>query len=230
MARSIRSVIRQTATMIIVLATGPLAATSAGAQPPATFPKASLELRGGAVSPSVTFAGDSDPWQPGSTASFGGNFDFRPARNFGFDVGVDVALASFGAGGTINTTGGRRGVTDREYMFTLGPRLIIPDANDQLLLSIGGGYAYVQYDEIAAAQPNEIITGFSGGSRSGSGGYVFMQVDFAPSPNGAFTFGLRVGTVFVDTEGTKVGRFPGGTTTRDNWPTVLGTIGFRFGH
>lgn len=191
------------------------------------FPKVAVELRGGVTSPKVEATGSGSTWKPGSVGSFGVNFGARPARFFQFDVGLDAALHAFGAQGTINTTGGTRSITDREVIVTMGPRVVVPSADDTVLLSFGGGYAYTRYDEIAQARANEQIVGFYGGSRSGNGGYVFAQVEFAPSKTSPVTFGTRFGLVQSTTNGSRVGQFRGGIETKDVWPTFVGTISFR---
>lgn len=200
------------------------------AQSPADFPRVAVELRGGVASPTIDFTGYNRTWEPGTSGSFGVNLDARPSKYFGFDIGVDAVMHAFGANGTISTTGGNRGITDREILFTLGPRLIIPSSDDRLLFSLGAGYAYARYDEVADAQANEVIQGFSGGSRSGHGGYVFGQLEYAPSAKSPVAVGFRFGTVRAKTTGTGVGRFPGYYETQDNWPTLVGTLAFRFGH
>jgi hypothetical protein len=199
------------------------------AQSPADFPNVAVELRGGMASPTIDFTGSNKTWEPGTSASFGVNLVARPQRYLGFDVGIDAVMHAFGASGTISTTGGNRGITDREILVTLGPRLIVPSSDDRLLFSFGGGYAYVHYDEMADAQANEVITGFSGGSRSGQGAYVFGQLEYAPSAKSPVAVGFRFGTVQAKTTGTSVGRLPGNAETQDNWPTLVGTLAFRFG-
>lgn len=192
-----------------------------------SFPKLSLELRGGVTSPKIEATRGSGTWEPGSTGFFGVNFGARPARFVQFDFGLDASLGAFGSQGTINTTGGSRSITDRELLVTMGPRFILPSDDDTALLSFGFGYAYTHYAEIAQARANETIVGFSGGSRGGNGAYVFVQAEAAPSPTSPVTFGVRVGLVQSTTLGTRVGGLPGGVETTDRWPTVVGTIAFR---
>jgi len=76
--------------------------------------------------------------------------------------------------------------------------------NDRLV-STRRRYAYAWYAEKAAAQPNEVIYGFEGGSRSGHGAYIFGQMEYAPSATSPVTVGFRFGTVRASTTGSTVG-------------------------
>src|SRR4051812_17907351 len=67
-----------------------------------------------------------------------------------------------------------------------------------------------------------VFLGFSGGSRSGHGSYVFGQIEFAPSPTSPVTFGFRVATVRATTTGKgEVGQFRRLAETGDAWPTFM---------
>jgi hypothetical protein len=208
-----------------------IAAPPALAQSPsgeAEYYRLAMEFRGGAASPAIAFAGIDEKWSPGSAATLGVNFGLRAARWLQLDIGLDGVFGAFGADGTINTTGGVRRVTDRETLFSVGSRLILPSPGDQVLLSIGAGSAYVHYGEVAAAQSNETIIGFNGGSRSGRGAYLFVQLEVAAGRMSPVTVGFRAGSMAVTTNGTDVGRFPGGFETEDSWPMFLGTVTYRF--
>jgi len=63
--------------------------STASAQSSADFPKAAVELRGGVASPQISFSGYDENWNPGRSASLGVNFEYRPLRYLGLDVGVD---------------------------------------------------------------------------------------------------------------------------------------------
>jgi hypothetical protein len=215
--------------VVFVLCSWVATVSPTSAQAPADLPAFAVELRGGIASPKVDFTGYDQTWEPGTAGSFGVNLNARPSRYLGVDIGVDVVMHAFGAEGTIATTGGDRGITDREFLFTLGPRVIFPSSDDRLLFSFGGGYAYTRYEEVAAARANEVIYGFSGGARSGHGAYVFGQLEYAPSASSPVAVGFRFGTVQAKTTGTSVGQFPGNYESQDSWPSLVGTLAFRFG-
>jgi hypothetical protein len=209
------------------------ASSAIAAQGPAAgdsqFPFASVEVRGGITQPAISVAGASSAWEPGAAAVFGMNFGLRPARYVQFDIGFDLIPRAFDASGSISTTGGTRAITDLETIFLMGTRLVIPSADDRILLSVGGGYAYAHYGEMAATQGREVIVGFEGGKRTGEGVYFFGQLEAAPSVTSPVTFGVRVGAAVATTNGATVGRFPGHIETDDRWPSVVGTLSFRFG-
>ena len=70
------------------------------AQAPADFPKVAVELRGGMASPTIDFTGYDRKWEPGTSGAFGANLVARPERHLGLDIGIDVVVHAFGAGGT----------------------------------------------------------------------------------------------------------------------------------
>jgi hypothetical protein len=154
-------------------------------------------------------------------------FGVRPVSYLQLDAGVDAVIHAFGATGSINTTGGRRNITDREILVTLGPRIVLPLATDRVLVSVGAGYAYAHYSEIAQAHANEVIVGFNGDARTGHGTYVFGSLEVAPTRTSPLTIGIRLGIVRARTDGDAVGLLRG-VESHDRWPTVVGTFSYRF--
>jgi hypothetical protein len=187
------------------------------------YPKLAIEFRGGVTAPRIAARGSKGLWEPGKFGAFGIGFGMRPVRYLQLDAGVDAVLQAFGASGSINTTGGRRDITDREVLVTLGPRVVLPLATERVLASLGAGYAYAHYSGIAQAHANEVIVGFNGDARSGHGTYLFGMVEIIPTRTSPFTIGVRVGSVRASTDGDPVGRLPG-VESHDRWPTVVGTF------
>jgi len=193
----------------------------------ADFPSGRSSSAAGRI-PQISFSGHDENWNPGRSASLGVNFDYRPLRYLASMSASDEVLHAFDATGSIETTGGTRGITDSETLLTLGPRLILPVWNDRLVFSLGGGYAYAWYAEKAAARPNEVIYGFRRRLQKRSRRIHLRQMEYAPSATSPVTVGFRFGTVNRKTAGSTGGSVPWRFETKDNWPTFVGTLAFRF--
>lgn len=159
---------------------------------------------------------------PGVSVGYG----YRFMRYFQADAGLDILFGAARIRDFLTTDIGGFRIKDREYFIPLGGRAIAPLAGGKLLLSAGGGGAWMKYSE-RVNQPSSyyridcpICT-----SRSGWGYYAQVGGDWFFGRN------LRLGVMSRfyrgHTEGEPLGPVPGVRTT-DHWINTLAEIGFSF--
>lgn len=164
------------------------------------------------------------------SAGFAGgvNFGWRFNRYLQADFGVDFARGAANVNRTINTTGGLRTVGDDELFVPIGARVVLPLAKERVLLSAGGGYAYLKYSESARpASANEQVICTSCTSRSGNGSYQMFQVNFLVDRNRHFGLGFTAKLYQAKTTGDGLGTALS-FTSKDRWTNLYGTFGFHF--
>jgi hypothetical protein len=148
----------------------------------------------------------------------------RPVKHAAVEIGTDFG---FGAGKTnrvISTTGGNRSVGDYAAILYVGGRVILPNDEEKLLLSLGGGYSRLQYGETVNTRQNETVTCISCTRRSGNGYYGMMQAGyyFGETRRLGLTSTLR----FV--QGTTRGDFLTSSSTNDSWFSATLGLSVRF--
>jgi hypothetical protein len=148
-------------------------------------------------------------------------------RHFQLDAGFDAGTGAAGVSRTINTTGGPRSVGDTEYFVPLGARFVLPLFRERLLLSGGGGGAYISYTETPKAGANEVVICTSCVSRSGGGAFEVAQIKVMLDKQRRFGVGSTTRWYQASSKGGALGTNLQGNS-KDRWTTVAGTLGFHF--
>ena len=197
------------------------AATSLCAQ--SFYPRHNLTFGAGAASPRADLTGLFMD-RPGISLAYG----YRFQRYFQADLGLDTV---FGAGNIrdyMETPIGPRRIRDYQFFIPVGGRGILPLARGRLLISGGGGGAYLRYSELLH-QPSEYIRFDCPvcGTRSGWGYYSLVGADVFVDRYHHFRLGVTSKLYRAYTEGDRLGAVPGIRTT-DRWLQIFGQVGFSF--
>ncbi len=200
-----------------------LAALPDPAEAQSFYPKHNFNFGAGAARPRGALGG---PFTDAPGISIG--YGYRFARYFQADIGLDVL---FGAGDVrdyLNTALGQVRIRDREYLLPVGGRAILPFAGGRVLLSGGGGGAYMRYSE-SVRQPSDyfridcpVCT-----ARHGWGYYALVSTSFAIDHFQRFRVGITSKFYRGHTEGDPLGPVPG-VRTKDHWINIFGEFGFSF--
>jgi hypothetical protein len=160
---------------------------------------------------------------PGVSLGYG----YRFMRYFQADLGMDMLFGAARVREFLQTEIGGIRVRDREYFVPMGGRAIAPLMDGRLLISGGGGGAFMRYNE-RLEQPNQYyrIACPMCGSRSGWGYYAQLGGDYFFTPN--FRFGVKTRVYRGHTDGEPLGTTVPGVRTRDQWVNTYGEIGFSF--
>ncbi len=161
---------------------------------------------------------------PGISVAYG----YRFLRYFQADLGLDVLFGAAGVKDFISTQIGDFRIKDREYFLPMGGRAIAPLFRERLLLSGGGGGAWMKYAE-RVSQPSDyyrigcpVCT-----SRSGWGYYAMGNASYFVDSNRHFRVGVTSRVVRGNTEGEPLGNVPS-LRTKDNWLNIFAEVGFSF--
>ncbi|MCL4403080.1 MAG: outer membrane beta-barrel protein [Acidobacteria bacterium] len=159
---------------------------------------------------------------PGISIGYG----YRFSRYFQADFGFDMLFGAAGIREFEDTMLGTLRIKDREYFLPLGGRAILPLFQGRLLLSGGGGGAYMRYSE-SLNQPSYYyrVGCVTCTSRSGWGYYAQVGVDYF------FAHNLRLGVMTRSYRGHTNGENLGGVPpvqTTDRWLNTMAEIGFSF--
>ena len=164
----------------------------------------------------------------GTAPLLGVHYGFRLNRFFQADAGFQVAWGA--AGNTQNSVITDLGAIqggDREYMFPLGGRLIIPQPFKRIELAAGGGGIYLHYSETAPTGGQFQVNCYSCTSRGGWGGYGLANASYFLDENHNFRLGTTFQYVSASTDGDAVGNVPG-IHTSDHWINLMFGIGISF--
>ncbi len=198
-------------------------AVQAGSGEKPAYRKLILDFNVGGLKPSGDLQGKF------STApGVGFNFGVRLHRYFQVDAGFEAGSGAAGVSRTINTTGGPRDVGDTEYFVPIGARLVLPLFKERLLLSGGGGGAYISYQETPKARANETVICTSCVSRSGGGAFEVAQIKWMVDKQRHFGLGLTTRWYQASSKGATLGSTGLSGTSKDRWMTVAATLGFHF--
>lgn len=162
--------------------------------------------------------------------SFGLGGGYRPSRFFQLDAGCDFFGGALGINRSINVrntqTGatGVRDVKDSEALITTGGRLILPLFKDRILISAGGGMAYLTYFEHGVSEGYEVIKCTSCRSRGGWGPYQQGQVLFVVDHGRHVGLGATFKVAEVSTGGSLLN----GARSRERWQNLSAVVSFRF--
>jgi len=162
--------------------------------------------------------------RPAITAGYG----YRFQRYFQADLGFETVFGAAGVHDYLETGFGALRIRDVQYFLPVGGRAILPLAAERVLISGGGGGAYIRYSE-RLRQPGEDfhIDCVVCGSRDGWAYYALADVS-AYVDRGRH---IRVGVVSKvyrgHTDGEPLGAIPG-MRTRDHWINTYAQVGFSF--
>ena len=159
----------------------------------------------------------------GTTISYG----YRFHRYLQADVGYDVVFGSAKINDIVQTQLGPQRIRDRQHFVPMGARGIVPLARGRVLLSGGGGIAYLRYQE-SISQPNINfrIACPSCLGRGGWGGYGLVSAKFTNRWQRIW-FGVTSKVIRGETQGEPFAGLPT-TRTKDNWINTFVEVGFGF--
>jgi len=154
-------------------------------------------------------------------------YGYRFLRYLQADVGLDMVFGAAHVRDYLNTGFGPLRIKDRQYFVPFGGRAILPLAHGRLLISGGGGGAYMRYAELLH-QPSysyrvdcPVCL-----SRDGWGYYALADVTGFLDRGQHFRVGVQAKSYRGDTEGDSLGGVP--VRTNDHWLNILGILGFSF--
>lgn len=161
---------------------------------------------------------------PGISVGYG----YRFLRYFQADIGLDILFGAAGIRDFLSTGIGDYRIKDREYFLPFGGRAIAPLFGGRLLISGGGGGAWLKYHE----RVNQPGTDFHVdcpvcAARSGWGYYALANASYFLDSGKHFRVGAATRAVRGHTDGDPLGFVPG-YRTKDRWLTIGAEMGFSF--
>lgn len=162
--------------------------------------------------------------KPGISIGYG----YRFSRYFQADLGLDMVFGAAHVRDYLETSLGPLRIRDRQFFVPFGGRAILPLAGGRLLISGGGGGAYLRYAELLN-QPGyyykvdcPVCT-----TRDGWAYYALAEVSGFLDRNQHFRVGVQAKSYRGHTEGDSLGGIPA-VRTKDRWQNILGLVGFSF--
>jgi hypothetical protein len=156
-------------------------------------------------------------------------YAYRLHRNFQAETGLDTVFYAARVRDYFQSNFGDLRIRDYEFLLPFGGRALVPVGRDRVLLSAGGGGAYLRYQE-RVRQPfgnNFRIDCPICQARSGFGYYAILGASVALDRARVFRLGASTRVVRGDTQGDPLGRFPG-TRTSDTWVTTAAEFSVTF--
>ncbi len=201
---------------LIAVAAAPLAAQS-------WYPRHNITLGIGGAMPKDDLGGLFRN-RPGIAISYG----YRFMRYFQADVGFDTVFGAGGVRAFENTAFGPLRIKDYQFFVPMGGRAILPVFRDRLLISGGGGFAWLKYSELLR-QPSDYYRFEcpTCATRSGWGNYALVGANVFLDSSRHFRIGVTTKMYRGHTEGDPLADVPG-VRTRDRWLNILGDVGFSF--
>ena len=202
--------------LFLLLAAMPLLAQS-------HYAKHYISVGGGAGLPGGQLSGLFDK-SGGLSVSYG--YRFRP--NLQADFGLDTLFGAAGVRDSLATELGYLRIRDFQYLLPFGGRAVLPLSDGRVLLSMGGGGAYMRYSE-RLRQPNSYyrIQCPDCASRSGWGTYALAAASFALDRYQMFRLGFTAKAYRGHTDGDSLGAVPA-IETRDRWLSLFANFGVCF--
>lgn len=160
----------------------------------------------------------------------GVDYGYRFHPYFQADIGLDTVFGAARIRDFLPTQFGDLRIRDYQFLLPLGGRVVVPIADERVLISAGGGGAYLRYSE-RLRQPFP-DSGFRlacpvCASRGGWGYYGLLGLNVAVDEARHFRIGVTSRIYRADTDGDPFGAIPA-LRTRDEWVNVLGTFSFTF--
>jgi hypothetical protein len=158
------------------------------------------------------------------------NYGYRFHEYFQADVGLDAVFHAAKVRDFFQSQIGDLRIRDFQYLLPLGARVVLPISSNRVLLSFGGGAAYMRYQE-SIRQP----FGDSGfrfecpvcRSRSGWGSYGLIGGSVALDRAQHFRLGVTTRVYRGDTSGDAFGALPA-IRTSDTWVNTAAEFTFSF--
>lgn len=162
------------------------------------------------------------------SVGMGVNYGYRFHRYFQAEIGFDTLFGAARIRDFLPTEFGDRRIRDYQILLPFGGRAILPLAGGRLLVSGGGGGAYMRYQE-RISQPSEYVrldcpvcT-----ARHGVGYYALLGASVSADRGQRFWIGVTTRVYRGHTDGDPLGPVPG-VRTRDHWVTAFGEFGVSF--
>ncbi len=161
--------------------------------------------------------------RPGISIGYG----YRFMRYLQADTGFDMVFGAAHVKDYLETGIGPLRIRDRQFFVPFGGRAILPLAGGRLLISGGGGGAYMRYAELLHQPSYDFkIDCPVCLTRDGWGYYALADVSGFVDRGQHFRVGVQAKSYRGHTEGDSLGGVP--VRTKDQWLNILGTIGFSF--
>ncbi len=154
-------------------------------------------------------------------------YGYRFLRYFQADLGLDIVFGAANVQDYLETDFGPLRIKDRQYFVPFGGRAILPLFHERLLISGGGGGAYMRYSEVLH-QPSDYfrIDCPVCLSRDGWGYYALTGAAVYLDRSHIFRVGTVVKAYRGHTEGQNLAGVP--RRTNDHWLNILGEVGLSF--
>lgn len=186
------------------------------------FPKHYINLGGGMALP----RGEINEYfstRPGLTV----NYNYRFHRYFQADAGYDIVFGAARINDIVQTQLGNQRIRDRQHFVTFGGRGVAPLARGRVLISGGGGGAYMRYQEtISQPSQNFRIACPDCIGRGGFGAYGLISAKFSNRWQ-RYWFGVTSKVIRGRTEGDAFAGLPT-FRTKDHWINTFVEFGFGF--
>lgn len=161
---------------------------------------------------------------PGLAVGYG----YRFHQYFQADAGLDVLFGAADVRDYLETGLGPLRIRDREFLIPLGGRAILPLWQGRVLISGGGGGAYMRYAELLR-QPGSYFRVDCPvcSSRGGWGYYALANASLTLDRGQHFRLGVTTKAYRGHTRGGQLGAVPG-LETKDHWLNLFMELGFAF--
>ncbi|MBM3735400.1 MAG: hypothetical protein FJW39_06380 [Acidobacteria bacterium] len=145
-------------------------------------------------------------------------YGYRFHRYFQAESGLDSVFYAAKVRDFYESRFGDLRIRDYQFMWPSGGRAIVPLAGNKLLLSAGGGGAYLRYQERIRQPFGDSLRLDCPvcAARSGWGYYGLLGASVALDRAQQLRLGVSTRVVRGDTRGDPFGNIPG-TTTKDTW-------------
>ena len=191
--------------LMVVAVVMPLAAQT-------RYPKHNFTVGAGASLPGGELTGRFSN-RPGISVGYG----YRLLNYLQVDGGLDTVFGAAGVRDFLQTDMGYVRIRDFQWLIPFGGRLILPVRGGRLLLSAGGGGAYMRYSERLQQPSSYYHFGCPNcNSRSGWGNYALVGGSVALDHYQRFRVGVTSKFYRGHTDGAAVGALPAAETL-DRW-------------
>jgi hypothetical protein len=149
------------------------------------------------------------------------NYGYRLLKYVQADVGLDTVFGAAGVRQFLSTDLGYVRIRDFQWLIPFGGRLVLPVKNGRVLLSGGGGGAYMRYSE-RLQQPSSYYHFACPNctSRSGWGNYALVAGSLALDRYQRFRVGVTTKFYRGHTDGAALGSLPA-EETLDRWVNMF---------
>jgi hypothetical protein len=159
---------------------------------------------------------------------FGYGYRFHP--NFQADIALDTVFHAANVRDLFPSLVGDLRIRDYQFLLPMGGRAIVPLADGRVLLSAGGGGAYIRYQESIRQPFGDAyfrLECTSCRSRSGWGYYALLGGSVALDRHQHFRLGITTRVYRGNTRGDEFGALPP-IRTRDHWVNTAAEFTFAF--